>query len=359
MNFLPATKLMLMESERKFLLTYSLGLASVKTKENLLKIINGQLKELLKFKYATIFLASGDRRSVDDFLSGPGSWPGGNPFCKQMDTGKLPGNNSLNNQPLLDSVNLVIFNFDGVLETGNVSAYLNDGGNKELIEGLVLKLYQEGTAIGHLVLVYESRTFFEKDHLEFIQLLANQLALVVSKIKTYQAVLELERESDILQSLNIDFAQIREKADLLNIIHHKLNHLFDFGHHWVATINDDEMTMTAFLQDTDSKARNHPKYQKVVRHKYPISDGIFNKVFLSKDPVVFDLDQLAARSDMPEYMQMLHESGIKKTVMTGLQVGSKTIGVWAICLVGNQQMDRQELQLVKSISNQLSIAVDQ
>jgi len=131
-------------------------------------------------------------------------------------------------------------------------------------------------------------------------LLANQLALVVVKIKANDAIVELQKETEILQSLNIDFALIREKTDLLNVIHHKLNHFFDFGHHWVATINDDELTMTSFLQDTESNAKNHPKFQKALTHKYPISDGIFNKALLSKDPVVFDLDQLAADVGRPE-----------------------------------------------------------
>jgi transcriptional regulator with GAF, ATPase, and Fis domain len=357
MNTAIVSKNPLTESERKFLLAYSLGLASVKDSDNLLKIIHGPLKEFLRFNYTTIFLFNDGRESANDFLSGQELSLNGNPFRRHIHIGRLSVDNNMNHQ-ISDSACLVVNDFERTLETSNVSFYLNDQWNKEIKEGLVFNLHQGSAVIGQWILLYEKHILFDKNQSELLQLLANQLSLVVLKIKADYTIVEMQKESEILQSLNIDFALIREKTDLLNIIHHKLNHLFDFGDHWVATINDDELTMTPFLQDTGSKAKNHPKYQKVVRHKYPISDGIFNKVFLSKDPVVFDLDQLAARSDMPEYMQMLHESGIKKTVMTGLQVGSKTIGVWAICLVGNQQMDRQELQLVKSISNQLSIAVD-
>src|SRR5258708_24001363 len=60
-------------------------------------------------------------------------------------------------------------------------------------------------------------------------------------------ILEQERENDIIQGLNTDFALIREKKDLLRIIHIKLKTLFDFGHNWVATVIDDELTMTCFL----------------------------------------------------------------------------------------------------------------
>jgi transcriptional regulator with GAF, ATPase, and Fis domain len=357
MNDSISTKNLLTESEKKFFLSYSLGLATVKDRENLLKIIRGQLKDLLRFSYSTIFLMNGNKQSFNNFLADPELSFRENHFCLHTNTAELPVNHIINKQSL-DSACSVICDFDEILETGNISPYLNEQGNNEIKEGLVLNLYQGSVVIGHWVLLYETHTLFEKDQLELIQLLAKQLAEVVLKINTKDIIMELEKESEILQSLNIDLAMIRDKTDLLNVIRDKLNHFFDFGHHWVATINDDELTMTSFLQDTESRTKNHPKYQKVIRHKYPISDGIFNKVLLSKDPVVFDMDQLAARSRMPEYMQILYENGIKKIVMIGLQVGRRIIGAWAICLNENQNMDRQQLQLVKSISHQLSIAVD-
>ena len=129
------------------------------------------------------------------------------------------------------------------------------------------------------------------------------------------------------------------------------------GHHWVAVINEDQLTMTSFLQEPASRAKDHPRYQHAIRAKYPINDGIFNKVLLSKEPQVFDLDQLSARSNMPEYMQILFESGIRKIVMIGLQIGDRIMGVWAICLVSNQQMSFDQLTLVRGISYQLSTAV--
>ncbi|MDB5154701.1 MAG: transcriptional regulator, NifA subfamily, Fis Family [Mucilaginibacter sp.] len=357
MNTAIATKNPLTECERKFFLACSLGLASVKDSDNLLKILQGPLKEFLRFEYGTIFLFNDNGESANVFSSDMESLTGESPFRSHIHPGRLAVNNNIDHQ-FLDSFFQAGSDFGRILETGDVSIYLNDQPNTELKEGLILNLYQGSAVIGQWILLYEKHLLFDRNQSELLQLMANQLGFAILKIKTCNTMSELQKKSDILQSLNIDFALIREKADLLNVIHHKLNHLFDFGHHWVATINDDELTMTSFLQDTESNAKNHPKYQKVIRHKYPISDGIFNKVFLSKDPVIFDMDHLAARSDMPEYMQILHDDGTKKIIMNGLQVGSKTIGVWAICLTGNQYINGQQLQLIKSISNQLSIAVD-
>ncbi len=166
-----------------------------------------------------------------------------------------------------------------------------------------------------------------------------------------------EEEIDILKSLINDFALIREKQDLLRIIRMELRTLQPFGHNWVAVINEEGLTMTCFLTEPESLSRNHPLYQQVIREKYPINDGVFNRVLLSCDPVVFSLRQLVEEGTIPEYFRMHYESGISKVVMTALQAGTKMIGVWAICLTEGQDIGEKQLVVVKHISHQLAVAV--
>ena len=170
-------------------------------------------------------------------------------------------------------------------------------------------------------------------------------------------ILAQEEEIGILKSLINDFALIREKQDLLRIIRLELRTLQPFGHNWVAVINEEGLTMTCFLTESESLSRNHPHYQQVIRTKYPINDGVFNRVLLSCDPVVFPLRQLIEEGTIPEYFRMHYESGISKVVMTALQAGTKMIGVWAICLIEGQEIGEKQLGVVKHISHQLAVAV--
>src|SRR5258708_5577491 len=328
--------------DTNFLLALSLELASVKTRKQLLKTINDLLKKELQFHHSTIFLLNKSRTSANDFFLDPETVTTENPFCEYIPIG-------------MHSAGEKGYYFDEITITRNVLPYLKD--NRSPYKGLLLNLHEGNLVMGYWVLLYSVNIELNDDRRDLFRLLANQLSLVVSKIKADDAVLEGETETEIIQSLNIDFVSIRDKNDLLKVIHVKLKKLFDFGHHWVAVINEDQLTMTSFLQEPASRAKEHPKYQHVISAKYPINDGIFNKVVLSKEPQVFDLDQLSARSNMPEYMQILYESGIRKIVMIGLQVGDRIIGVWAICLVINQQMSFKQLNLVTGISYQLSTAV--
>jgi formate hydrogenlyase transcriptional activator len=166
-----------------------------------------------------------------------------------------------------------------------------------------------------------------------------------------------QEEIGILQSLIDDFALIREKQDLLRTIRRELRSLLPIGHNWVAVINEDGRSMSCFLTEPESLARNHPLYKQVIQKKYPLSDGVFDRVLLSRDPVVFSLRQLMEEGTIPEYFRMHYESRIVKVVMTPLQAGTKMIGVWAVCLTEGQEIGEKQLGVVKLISHQLAAAV--
>ena len=181
---------------------------------------------------------------------------------------------------------------------------------------------------------------------------------LTDELKQMQTRLAIQdQEIEILQSLIEDFALIREKQDLLRIIRMELRSRLNFGYNWVATVNDDGLTMTVFLVEPESLAKGHPLYQEVIRKKYPLNDGVFNRVLLSSEPMVFDLRQLFAEGNIPEYFRMHYESGVTSVVMTGLQAGMRMIGVWAICLKEGQDIGKEQIRLVNRISHQLGIAV--
>lgn len=330
--------------DKKFLLSVSHELTHVKTRKQLLKTITDLLQPELGFTDYGIFLLNKCQTSAEDLFCDPEAVIKEGPLYRSIPMKTHPADEKGDN-------------FDEISATRNFLSYVKNG--RYPGQGFLFNLHEGDLVIGHWVLLYptDRRRVDAYPDTDFMCLLANQLSIILSKIMKDDAIREREAEFEILQSLNIDFVSIRDKNDLLRLIHVKLKKLFDFGHHWVAVINEDQLTMTSFLQEPASRAKDHPKYQHVIRAKYPINDGIFNKVLLSKEPQVFDLDQLSTRSNMPEYMQILYESGIRKIVMIGLQIGDRIMGVWAICLVSNQQMSFDQLTLVRGISYQLSTAV--
>ena len=332
-NAIGQHKLDCLDREKKFLQSFSAILGNIKTKGQLSRAINFHLRKYLQFKYASLFVFNTEQDVVFDYLRGlePEDWE--NPFYKVIRT----------------------FDFDEISETHDISPYLDPGKASAGTTGLVANVYQGEVVIAHLAISFENKSIA---NYSLLPIITNLLCTTLSRLRGEERSTERESEIDTLESLNVDFASIRDKDDLLKIIQFKLKKLLEFGHHWVAVINEDQLTMTCFLQDQSSNVKNHPLYRNMIAARHSTNDRILNKVLLSKEPHVFDLDQLYARTNLPEYMTILYESDVKKVIMTGLQVGARIIGVWAICLTEGQDMSSRQLDLIKGISSQLSVAVD-
>ncbi|MNX45978.1 Formate hydrogenlyase transcriptional activator [compost metagenome] len=332
-------------------LQLNLDFLRIRSPKQLIHLFNNRLKDLFGYRYATIFLKSPDSASLFNCLSEWVTEKQQDPFSRSVLLNFLDqmGNNS---QPGIN------FGLIQPVFVKEIKPYLSNDQQQEKWKALTLDLYDGEKLFGQWVMLYEKNEIIADDYLEKLPIVAALIGVSLLNIIYYKEGLEREMASDVIQSLNIDFAAIREKKDLLKIIHFKLKNLFDFSDHFVAVINDDQLTLSSFLQDTRSWADEHPQYRQSVEAKYPLNDGIFNKVILSKEPQVFDLHQQSLRGNMPEYFQILYNSGIKKVFMIGLHVGDKMIGLWCICQIENQYLNREQLLLIKQISSQLSIAVE-
>jgi formate hydrogenlyase transcriptional activator len=329
-------------------LAINLELLKIRAKDQLILLFNDQLKNLLGYSNSTVFLMDSDRITLFNYFPKLLTENHHDPFSRSVKTTVFnEGDEDINNPRLNQPVYIK-----------SVKPYLlnqTDGGK---LKALKLDLYNDENLMGRWIMFFGENEMPTEDTLERLPTLATLLAATLINIIDYKEVLDREMENDIIQSLNIDFAAIREKKDLLRIIHFKLKSLFDISDHFVAVINDDELTLSSFLQDTRGWAGEHPQYKRSVKAKYSLNDGIFNKVMLSKEPQIFDLRQQYARGDMPEYFQILYDASVRTVVMIGLHVRDRMIGLWCICQMENQHLTCNQLQLIKKISSQLSIAVE-
>jgi transcriptional regulator with GAF, ATPase, and Fis domain len=339
-------------NQQQFIMRLGQDIASIKNREQLDSLINGCLKEKFGFQHATIFVLKNDGREISNFLKDYGELENRDQFSEVIFTGKIPFDHKINTLQIQQHQQMV--DFDELVLSCNVEPYLADACNAE---AYTFPLLQGSSAIGVWIILFKKGNAAHFEAKALCQMIAAQLTFAVIAIKTQEEIESRNQEREIIQSLNTDFATIREKKDLLRIIHYKLKSLFNFSHHWVATVNDDELTMSTFMQDTESRTKFHPKYKHVTYARYPIADQVFNKVILAADPLVFDLDQLTAREAIPEYLQINYESGIRKVVMQSLEIAGRFIGVWAICLGEKDEMKDTYINLIKDIASQFSIAV--
>lgn len=343
------------ENQQQLIIRLGRDIALIQNREQLDGLINGSLKEIIGYDNATIFILSDDGREITNFLKDFGGTEGRNQFSEVLLTGKIPFDHKINN--LQTHAPQYIVDFDELVLSGNIDPYLANPAITEHAKAYSFHLFQGNAAFGVWILLFNVEKEEHCTPLALCTRIATLLTFAILTIKAQEEIENRNKEREIIQSLNTDFATIREKKDLLKIIHYKLKRLFNFSHQWVATVNDDELTMSTFLTDTESKTKFHPKYKYVTHARYSIADHIFNKVILSGEPQVFDLAQLTAREGISEYLQINYETGIRRVIMQSLEIAGRLIGVWTLCLGENDKVDNNYINIVKDIASQFSIAV--
>jgi transcriptional regulator with GAF, ATPase, and Fis domain len=338
------------------LLSISQELALVQEKKHLINILDTRLRGFLGFEFSTIFLVNDDLTAIGDFLlanqSNLNSWP----FVQEIKLGRIPLDDRIVRGEVLDSSAMVL-DLDELAETRETFPYLKAGIKNKFAEVILFNLKRGPEVIGNWIMTFATKSDSERYQLPLLQIIANMVNSAVLNIAVQEQLSKARSQYDTIQAISADLSTTKQRTDLLKIIHQKLKNLFDFSHHFVSIINDDDLTVTSFLRDSESRTKNHPSYNAVNITKYPITDGFFNKAVLSNEPVVFDLVQIKRKSGLPYYLEINYDSGIRSIIMTALKIREKTIGIWSVCQLENQQMSTGQLELIRSLSVQFSIAI--
>lgn len=336
---------------QSLILSVARDIITVQNRKHLDKLIKNTLSPAIGFTHSTVFVLNAEGSELVNFLA------------TYSDIRETPQEPIFTSKILFAhktshvSVSRQFFDFDELIQKADIAAFVTCSDAAENYSLLTFQLVRGAESIGLWVLLFEKADKERANSTVLYELITSNIAFAILNIKAHETIEKNKKEREVLQALNIDFATIRKKQDLLKIIHFKLKSVLNFRHHWVATVNEDQLTMSTFMQDTESKTKFHPKYEQLTYAKYTIADKIFNRVILAAEPQIFDLERILATGTLPDYLQINYESGIRKVVMQSLEIGGKFIGIWALCLGENDEVDHNYISLVRDIANQFSTAV--
>lgn len=341
----------------EFLLSFGKALGEIRDCKQLFYLLNSSLKSYIGFIDCTVFILERAGELMYNLSPDSESSLARFPFSDRVNVTSIPLNGVIESSSA-EAGNKKSFDFKVLTEGNEVGPFLKSGTSLNGRKGRIYNLYSGREIIGNCVFLFEEGHQDDDNFICIMPLIVNQIASVVMNIKSIAEIELKDRERDILQAINTGIAFNKDKLTLLKSINPNLRMLIDYSHHFVKTINDDQLSVSGLLGDLDSRSRFHPDYAFMVSTKFPISDQVY-KVLLSNDPIVFDLDEeLATGNALPLYMSINYECGIKKMAMLSLRVGSKISGIWVICLLEGQELSSYQIKLLKGISHQLSIAAE-
>jgi formate hydrogenlyase transcriptional activator len=165
-------------------------------------------------------------------------------------------------------------------------------------------------------------------------------------------------ENAILLSLSREITHIRDKDDLLSVIHRHLKPHLHFNDAVVAVIDKDTGDYQRLLvADAEERRRTHRDFGRTATDLYPFYDGIFDVTLVAEEPLRFDLDTIQSWAIVPQYIQFAYDTGIRECVALGLRSGREMIGVFFLFLENKDTFTPYHIRLLIGIASQLATVV--
>ena len=209
--------------------------------------------------------------------------------------------------------------------------------------------------------VYVARKKIKKlsqETLTFLLGLSKQLSLAIKNIIANGELSEKDREKSILLKISNDIATIRDRDNFSSMLKKHLSKLFYFSHALTAVVHEGKGTYSGFVFDPASKTKyREPEYARISSSTYPLDNPAIKTVVHSKKPVIFDLDEMVNRVELPEWIEMNYRAGILEILIAPLINGDSLIGFFVLFTDRKKQILEPEISLIQGICYQLSVAV--
>jgi formate hydrogenlyase transcriptional activator len=326
-------------------------MATTRNKEDLLKVINTQLKKLIYFTHNNMSIISDDGKTYKSFLLDPNSMARESAIYNDIVSAANDVNDCIYTQAIKSGRPFII-QMDKFIDK-NPPLWFKINYETGAREIAVTSLPGEECVKYIFFLFSDKKNNFNSESLEIIEHISCHLATAVANIKANEEILEREKEKSILLSLSHDMAALRNKQDLLNIVQTKLTDYFDVDCFHISVINHNKQSHSVFLMTRRGKTFPPEDLDRISKKEFPIKDDeILERVILSDAPVLFSLKRLNKYPLVPEYICAYMDNSIDQLIGLRLKVGNKTIGcAWL------QTASDISLPLLKGVCAQLSVAM--
>ncbi|WP_426667386.1 sigma 54-interacting transcriptional regulator [Mucilaginibacter sp. McL0603] len=337
--------------QKSVLAELRLDMAITRNKEDLLKVINIQLKKLIYFTHNNMGILSEDGKTYKAFLLDPDSRARESAFYNEIVSTSNNENDCIYRQAIKNGKPVVI-DMDSFMDK-NPPLWFKINYETGAREIAMTILPGEEYAKYILILFSDKKNNFDGESLEIIEHISCHLATAVANIEANEEILEREKEKSILLSLSHDMAALRNKQDLLHIIQTKLTDFFDVNCFHVSIINQDAQSHSIFLTTRRGKPILSEDLNVISKKRFQIKeDEIFERVTLSDDPVLYSLKRLNNYPVVSDYLGYYMDNSIDQLIGIKLKVANKTIGcAWL------QTTSQISMALLKGVCAQLSVAI--
>lgn len=347
---LPAPSMAGLEQERRILLELGNDITRVRDKNDLIVLFKKRIKGLFYFTHTIVTLIDyKDETYVPFLLDNEGSPIRSHPRYQEM----VKSHFSLNEpfiQSVLQAAEPVSFMLEDIMDKPLSPAFLRVNYQKGVREILMTRLMKEGKPMGFIHIYSDKPGSFSNEFRSIIKGIMPQLSSAVSNIIKNEELLGKEKEKSFLLDFSSDIVTVRTKEELARAVRTALGKLNPPGGFVIRRINEDQTTMSPYVYDLQ-KAQDPKIVSALEKARYPINDGLQNRVLNSPIPLLFNIDREIQRGITSAYLQYWKEMGFKDIVGIRLRNGETNLGMLFL------DIGEINVQLLQGICAQISIAM--
>jgi formate hydrogenlyase transcriptional activator len=339
-------------NEKDILLSLANDITAVRDKNDILRLIHPKIKQLFDTDDIFICFLDASVETLDPLLR-----VGGSTRIKHKDYDRIV-NTAF---PIHDGfIDTILGSKDPIVvditDFPNPPAYMELATNTGLKETLSISLRHAGQVIGVFTLWSENRQFWTDHHKHLIADIASHISILVINILANEALREREEEKTILLSLSNNIAALRNRDDFFEVVIDQLKKIFGIEGFALSKINQDLMTYEAFKLEERHAEQNPAYYKQIFSDRYAVTDRVYSAIMRSEEPVLFQVDEIAAQTNIPVYVGFWQKFGIRQVLVAPLRVGGKIVGSASFHIISNAAI-LKKISLVKSVCAQLAVKV--
>ena len=340
----------ILEQERKILLELGNDITRVRDKNDLIILFSKRIKGLFYFTHTLVALIDYKDETYIPFLLDNQS-----PIRSHTKYKELVQSRFLLNEPFIQSVlqsdDPTSFLLEDIMDQPQSPPFLRfnyEGGIREI---LMTRLMKEGKPMGFINIYSDIPGSFNDSFRNVIKGIAPQLPGAISNIIKNEELLKKEKEKSFLLDFSSDIASVRTREELAFAVRTAISKLNQKSGYVIRKINEDNTTMSPYVYDLGIHQHDQKIVSALEKARYPVNDGLQNRVLNSPIPLLFNIDREIQRGITSTYLQNWKMMGFKDVVGIRLRNGETNHGILFL------NIEEINVQLLQGICSQISVAM--
>lgn len=322
----------------------------IRGKEDMLFLVRNSLKQFIPFDDSFILRYNKNNRTCRPYIFHAEKGRSANAEFENNVNTEYP----IDDDSITDLDTPVVQDVELLFQGGNKNvAFIHHTGIKEYV---VLKLVEGNELIGLFVLLSENKNTFNKEAIELLKKLSYPISIATANIIANEDIVNREEEKNMLISLSNEIAALKNREDLFHVVNKKIKKLFSIQEFGFSKIDEGGKTFSALVMDIGEIISSHSDYDKTIATSFSVVDPLFIEVINAEDPVLYEVEELAKKKDMPAYVYFWKNSGIQRVLIAALRAGGSVIGTAVFILEKNALINTNNF-LLKGVCSQLAVAV--